>query len=92
LQLPKARFAQAALMLTTASVLHGSDGTPQARIDSHVLCELSGRFEFKLDAAPVPLAIWYCRPSTVGPDTRVIFVMHGGNPETASQACDIGGE
>lgn len=74
-----------------ASILFGWEAAAQARVEPFVLTELSGRFEFKVDAAPRPLPVWYCRPPAVGPETRLIFLMHGGNPDTARQACDLGG-
>ena len=81
-----------ALALTPASVLLGGEAPARVRIDPQLVREASGRFELKVDAVARPLTVWYCRPPTVGPDTRVIFVMHGGSPETARHACEIGGE
>lgn len=85
-------MAFASLAAVAASVLLAGEAAAHAHIDASLLKEPSGRFEFKVAAAPRPLTIWYCRPAALGPDTRVLFVMHGGNPETARQACDLGGD
>jgi poly(3-hydroxybutyrate) depolymerase len=85
-------FAPVAVTLMSASLLLGSEAMAQEKIHASLLGAPSGRFEFRVDAAPRPLAIWYCRPQAVGPDTRIVFLMHGGNPQTVRQACDLGGE
>jgi len=64
----------------------------QARIDAELLREASGQFEFRNDPGRQPMTVWYCRPATLGPDTRVVFLMHGGDPQTARQACTVAGE
>jgi len=78
--------------VVTVSLFIGREAPAQVSIDSQLLRELSGRFEYRVQAARGPLVVWYCRPPTVGPDTRITFLMHGGDPETARQACDLARE
>ena len=60
----------------------------QVRSASEIRDVARGNFLF-LDSASKPITVWFCRPSSITPDTRILFVMHGSESETARQACDI---
>jgi hypothetical protein len=49
----------------------------------------SGSFLFLDPASGHPITVWFCRPSSITADTRIVFVMHGSQSETARQACEI---
>jgi hypothetical protein len=49
----------------------------------------SGQFRFIDPGTNHPIAVWFCRAAAIGPDTRIVFVMHGSESQTARQACDI---
>lgn len=49
----------------------------------------SGSFLFLDPASGHPITVWFCRPSSITPDTRILFVMHGSQSDTARQACQI---
>jgi poly(3-hydroxybutyrate) depolymerase len=36
-----------------------------------------------------PITVWFCRPPSLSADSRIVFVMHGSESQTARQACDI---
>ena len=36
-----------------------------------------------------PITAWFCRTSTTEPDTRIVFIMHGSDAQTARRACDL---
>lgn len=63
----------------------------QEAIDPKILSASNGTFSFKTvrDGLTQPMIVWYCRPSKLDADTRVIFVMHGSNPDTVEQVCKI---
>ena len=46
-----------------------------------------GSFLFLDSASNHPITVWFCRPPSITPDTRILFVMHGSESETARQAC-----
>ena len=48
-----------------------------------------GSFLFLDPASSGPITVWFCRPPSITPDTRVLFVMHGSESDTSRQACDI---
>jgi hypothetical protein len=60
----------------------------QGRSVSEIRDKASGSFLF-LDAAKRPITVWFCRPSSITRDTRILFVMHGSESETARQACEL---
>jgi pimeloyl-ACP methyl ester carboxylesterase len=49
----------------------------------------SGQFRFIDPGTNHPIIVWFCRAAPVTFDTRIVFVMHGGESQTARQACDI---
>ena len=55
------------------SFLLARESTAQLSIDSRLLREVSGRFEYRVVEAGEPLVVWYCQPPSVGPDTRSSF-------------------
>jgi len=79
-------------LLVVVAILVAPMAEAQARIDAALLREASGQFEFGGGAGREPMTVWYCRPARLGPDTRVVFVMHGGDPQTARHACTVAGE
>ena len=56
---------------------------------SEIRRQPSGSFRFVDSGTNHPIIVWFCRTPRIAPDTRVVFVMHGGESETARQACDI---
>ena len=61
----------------------------QTRSASEILDIARGSFLFSDPAANRPITVWFCRPPTIIPDTRILFVMHGSESETARRACEI---
>jgi pimeloyl-ACP methyl ester carboxylesterase len=49
----------------------------------------SGQFRFVDPGTNHPIIVWFCRAAPIRSDTRVVFVMHGGESQTARQACVI---
>ena len=65
----------------------------QSAIEAEMLSASKGTFTFHIerDGLSRPMTVWYCRPTKLEPGTRVIFVMHGSNPETVEEVCEIAG-
>ncbi len=63
----------------------------QAPIGPGAFAKPTGSFTFTdiLGEPNRPITVWFCRPEVINTDTRVVFLMHGSNPETARQACVI---
>ena len=61
----------------------------QLRSASEIRDIPSGSFLFIDSASHRPITVWFCRPASITPDTRILFVMHGSESETARQACEI---
>jgi hypothetical protein len=61
----------------------------QVRSASDVKDLAKGSFLFLDPASNRPITVWFCRPSSITPDTRIVLVMHGSESETARQACEI---
>jgi hypothetical protein len=53
--------------------------------------QTSGSFRFVDSGTKHPITVWFCRTPRITPDTRIVFVMHGSESETARQACCIAG-
>ena len=51
--------------------------------------QASGQFRFVDPGTNHPIIVWFCRTQSIGADTRIVFVMHGSESQTARQACDI---
>ena len=51
--------------------------------------QASGSFVFTDPGSHHPITVWFCRPPSLATDTRIVFIMHGSESETARQACDI---
>jgi hypothetical protein len=49
----------------------------------------SGSFVFTDPGSQHPITVWFCRPPSLAADTRIVFVMHGSQSQTARQACEI---
>jgi hypothetical protein len=65
----------------------------QQSIEPKMLSASKGTFLFNYLGGDVSyrLTIFYCRPNRLEAITRIIFVMHGSEPETAKQVCQIAG-
>ena len=61
----------------------------QTRAAFEIRDAAKGSFLFLDPASNRPITVWFCRPSSITPDTRILFVMHGSESETARQACEI---
>ena len=48
-----------------------------------------GSFLFLDPGSNRPITVWFCRPPSITPDSRILFMMHGSESETARQACEI---
>jgi hypothetical protein len=66
----------------------GADRT-QGSAASAIRQRVDGDFRFTDPGTNHPITVWFCRTSTIAPDTRIVFVMHGSESQTARQACDI---
>jgi len=51
--------------------------------------ETRGSFRFVDPGTNHPITVWFCRSLVVAAQTRVVFIMHGSESQTARQACDI---
>ena len=76
-----------ASMLVVPPVSHADAGQPNAA--SEIRRQVAGTFRFVDPGSNHPIAVWFCRPSAIAPDTRIVFVMHGSESQTARQACDL---
>jgi poly(3-hydroxybutyrate) depolymerase len=69
-----------ALLINSAPVASGQGAA------SDITRQASGSFVF---TDHHPITVWFCRPPSLGNDSRIVFVMHGSESQTARQACDI---
>ena len=51
--------------------------------------QMAGSFVFTDPGSHHPITVWFCRTPSLATDTRIVFIMHGGESRTARQACDI---
>jgi poly(3-hydroxybutyrate) depolymerase len=51
--------------------------------------QVTGSFRFVNPGSNHPITVWFCRPHAITSDTRIVFVMHGGESQTARQACTL---
>jgi poly(3-hydroxybutyrate) depolymerase len=68
--------------------VRGADAQGQ-RSAAEIAHHINGSFRFIEGGTDHPITVWFCRTPTIGPETRVVFVMHGSESQTARQACDI---
>jgi hypothetical protein len=61
----------------------------QSTAASEIAHNVSGSFRFVDPGSNHPITVWFCRTPTVRSDARIVFVMHGGESQTARQACDL---
>jgi hypothetical protein len=61
----------------------------QAQSASRIRDEATGSFLFVDPGSNHPITVWFCRPSSITRDTRLLFVMHGSESRTSRQACEI---
>jgi hypothetical protein len=83
----RVRVDTAAMQEWIARVIH--DEVAQHNSASVAGREASGRFQFIDPGTNHPISVWFCRASAIASDTRIVFIMHGSEPQTARQACDI---
>ena len=74
-----------ALMIVCA----GRAAAGQPSVASEINRQASGSFAFTDPGSHHPITVWFCRPPSLGTDTRIVFIMHGSESQTARQACDI---
>jgi hypothetical protein len=83
---PIAAFLTAGLLaLVSANPVEAGQSHPASEIRR----EVSGSFRFVDAGSNHPIVVWFCRPPTMAADTRIVFVMHGSESETARQACSL---
>ena len=80
-----AATASTALSLLAAN---GADAR-QPNPASEIRRQVAGSFRFRDPGSNHPITVWFCRTPTVRSGTRVVFVMHGSDSQTARQACDL---
>ena len=56
---------------------------------SEIRRESRGSFQFIDPGTNHPITVWFCRSRAIAAETRIVFVMHGSESQTARQACDI---
>ncbi len=73
------RFRRFAITLTAWFVLAAVGGFPARAADTAAIHEGAGRFLFHdpETATGKTLRVWYYRPKAFGPETPIVFVMHG---------------
>jgi len=77
----------AASVLILLSVGRADAG--QTSSASEIRRQVTGSFRFVDPGSNHPITVWFCRPLTIASDTRIVFVMHGSESQTARQACDL---
>jgi hypothetical protein len=80
-----ATFAATALSLLAATPTSAQQSNPASEIRRHA----TGSFRFVDPGSDHPITVWFCRTSRAAPDTRIVFVMHGSDSQTARQACGL---
>ena len=80
-----AAIASTALSLLASSRADARQPNPA----SEVRRQATGSFRFLDSGSNRPITVWFCRPPILAPDTRLVFVMHGSESQTARQACDL---
>ena len=78
-------LAASALALVSANPADAGQSNPASEIRRQV----SGSFRFVDVGSNHPIVVWFCRPLAIAADTRIVFVMHGSESETARQACNL---
>jgi hypothetical protein len=78
-------LATSALVLLSATRADAE----QSIAASQIRRQVSGSFRFVDPGSNHPITVWFCRPRTMTSDTRLVFVMHGSESQTARQACDL---
>jgi hypothetical protein len=81
-----ATFAAGALSLLVVARPADAQQPNQA---AEIRRQVTGSFRFVDPGSSHPITVWFCRTPTAAPDTRIVFVMHGGDSQTALQACDL---
>ena len=77
----------AASTLSVLSANRADAGQPNSA--SEIRRQVTGSFRFVDPGSTHPIVVWFCRPITMAPDTRIVFIMHGSESQTARQACDL---
>ena len=77
----------AASTLSVVSAYRADAGQPNSA--SEIRRQVTGSFRFVDPGSTHPIVVWFCRPITTAPDTRIVFIMHGSESQTARQACDL---
>jgi hypothetical protein len=67
----------------------GRAAAGQLNVASEINRHASGSFVFTDSGSHHAITVWFCRPPVLGTDTRIAFIMHGSDSQTARQACDI---
>jgi len=80
---------QRLLTLALVIVSGGPVAAGQAGVASEITRQTSGSFVFRDPGSHHPTTVWFCRPPSLAADTRIVFVMHGSESQTARQACSI---
>jgi poly(3-hydroxybutyrate) depolymerase len=77
--------------LSLAVILAAAVGLSAGQLDgaSAIKRQVSGSFVFTDPGSQHPITVWFCRPPSLATDTRIVFVMHGSESQTARQACNI---
>ena len=81
-----ARSALALVAVVAAAVRLSAGQTDGA---AAIKRQTSGSFVFTDPGSHHPITVWFCRTTSLATDTRIVFVMHGSESQTARQACDI---
>ncbi len=79
----------ATLAACALSLLPARPADAQPNPASEIRRHVTGSFRFVDPGSNHPITVWFCRTSTATPDTRIVFVMHGSDSQTARQACDL---
>lgn len=85
------RSLAVAVLAATALMLwapHRVDAE-QTKSVSELRRQATGSFRFVDPGSSLPITVWFCRPPAITADSRIVFVMHGSDSQTARQACDL---
>jgi poly(3-hydroxybutyrate) depolymerase len=82
-----ARVSLSLMIVVAAAAVRPPAG--QSDGASAIKRQMSGSFVFTDPGSHHPITVWFCRTPSLVTDTRIVFVMHGSESETARQACDI---
>ena len=85
----RCRLGFATCAIFALALLSASRADAKQPSASGIKGQSTGSFQFVDPGSNHPITVWFCRPPTLTSDTRIVFVMHGSESQTARQACSL---